>query len=43
MLELKLLGNPQILLAGCPVNGLSAAKSQAEEQCLTVNERTHTW
>ena len=39
MLELKLLGSPQILLDGQPVSGLAAAKSQALLFYLAVNGR----
>ncbi|MCE7986637.1 MAG: hypothetical protein DYG89_36145 [Caldilinea sp. CFX5] len=39
MLELKLLGSPQILLAGRPVNSLVAAKSQALLFYLAVTGR----
>ncbi|MFZ4656061.1 MAG: eIF2A-related protein [Caldilineaceae bacterium] len=39
MLELKLLGSPQILLAGRPVSGISAVKSQALLFYLAVNGR----
>lgn len=42
MLELKLLGSPQILLDGRPVDGLSAAKSQALLFYLAVNSRPHS-
>lgn len=42
MLELKLLGSPQILLNGQPITGISAAKSQALLFYLAITGRPQT-